>query len=71
MLILEATRRVSRAAVARIQEAFVEYDRVVFRGVDLEGTYEIVREGRSYVLAVNDPTIAAIDEQEALFDCGD
>ena len=70
MFVIEATRRVSRAAVARMQDAFVEYDRVVFHGVDLEGTYEIVREGRTYVLAVNDPTVTVVEEDERLYDCG-
>lgn len=69
MLIIEATRRASRATVSRIRDAFVEYDRIVFKDVSLEDTYEIVREGRSYVLAINDPTIEQLPEQ--LYDCGD
>ena len=70
MLYIEASRRVSRAAVSRIRDAFTEYDRVVFKDVDLEDTYEIVRDGRTYVLAINDPTLIP-EQEEYLHDCGD
>ena len=65
MLVIEASRSASRAVVERFLKAFTQYDKVVFKDVDLGYTYEIVQEGRIYVLAINDPTI------EVLYDCGD
>jgi hypothetical protein len=59
MFIIEATRRVSRTSVARIRDAFLEYDHVVFKDVYIraEDAYQVVRDGRTYVLAFTDPTI--------------
>jgi hypothetical protein len=59
MIILEATRRTSRAAVERLRQAFIEYDRIVFKEVHppAEDAYKIVRQGRHYVVTLNDPTI--------------
>jgi hypothetical protein len=59
MLVIEATRRVSRAPVARIREAFIEFDRAAFKDVYIkpEEAYKVVKDGRTYVLACTDPTI--------------
>ena len=60
-MFIEATRRVSRASVNRIREAFLEFDRVVFKDVDVsaESAYTVVRDGRTYVLAFEDPSVPA------------
>jgi len=59
MLIIEASRRVSRAAVERIRDALIEYDKVAFKNVDIpaEEAFVVIRQGRTYVLAVEDPTL--------------
>ncbi len=71
-MFIEATRRASRAAVDRIREALVEYDSVVFADVDLEpeDVFQTVRDGGTYVVAFNDPTIPEPVE-ERTYDCGD
>lgn len=70
-MFIESSRRVSRAAVERIRSTLIEYDRVVFKDVQqdvpAENAFSIVRDGRTYVLAFEDPTIEA-DELER--DCG-
>ena len=63
MFILEKTRRATRTAVERIRDAFIEFDVVAFKEVDIpaEQAYEVVRDGRTYVLAVNDPSLGLED----------
>lgn len=71
-MLIEASRRVSRAATERVRDALIEYDRVVFKDVQqdvpAESAFSIVRDGRTYVLAFEDPSIEP-DELER--DCGD
>ena len=59
MLVIEASRRVSRAAIERVRDALIEYDRIAFKNVYIpaEDAFMIIRQGRTYVLAVNDPTL--------------
>jgi hypothetical protein len=59
MLIIEASRRVSRAAVERVRDALIEYDRIAFKNVDYpaEDAFIVIRQGRSYVLGFEDPTL--------------
>jgi hypothetical protein len=60
MILIEASRRATRAAVERLREAFLEYDRVVFKEVTpaAEDAYVVIREGKGrYVLALVDPTV--------------
>lgn len=60
MIVIEATRRRSSTAVARIRDIFLHYDRVVFKAVDPdpEYVYRIVRQGpKNYVLVVDDPSL--------------
>lgn len=59
MLIIEASRRVSRVAVERVRDALIEYDRIAFKDVDYpaEEAFQIIRQGRTYVLAVTDPSL--------------
>lgn len=60
-MLIEASRRVSRVACERIRKALIEYDRVAFKEVqkDLpaERAFSVVKEGRTFVVRVNDPTI--------------
>lgn len=71
-MLIEASRRVSRAATERIREALIEYDQLVFKNVQqdvpAESAFSIVRDGRTYVLAFEDPSI---EEDELERDCGD
>ena len=59
MIVIEASRRASRAAVNRVRSAFIEFDRVAFKDVDIpaEEAYVVIRQGRTFVLAVDDPSL--------------
>jgi len=67
-MLIEASRRVSRASVARIRDAFIELDKVVFQDVDVsaEDAFQIVRDGRTYVLSFEDPSFT---QEPLLADC--
>jgi hypothetical protein len=74
MFLIEATRRASRAAVAQLRAAIVEYDRIVFSEVDVapDEAFRIVFDNNSYVLAFNDPSfVEPTNEEERTYDCGD
>lgn len=68
-MFLEATRRTSRAACERVLRAITEFDNIVFKEVDVttDEAFEVVRDGRSYVVAFNDPSI---EPEELERDCG-
>ena len=72
MLIIEASRRVSKNAVSRIRDAFIEFDHVAFKDVYItaEDAYQVIRQGRTYVLAVNDPTLPDEQFEPLEADCG-
>ncbi len=71
-MLIEATRRSTKAAVTRIREAFLEFDRIVFKDVDVpaETAYSVIRDGRTWVLALNDPSVGAVYLPEREDDCG-
>lgn len=68
-MLLEATRRTSRAACERVLRAITEYDTVVFKEVDVttDEAFAVVRDGRTFVVAFNDPSI---EPEELERDCG-
>lgn len=71
-MLIEASRRVSRTAVERVRDALIEYDRIAFKAVQVdvpaEQAFNVIRDGRTYVLAFEDPSI---DEEPLTYDCGD
>ena len=75
MFIIEATRRASKTAVSRIRDAFIEFDRIVFKDVDVpaERAYSVIRDGKTWVLAFEDPTVhlSQLDCGAIEWDCGD
>lgn len=70
-MLIEATRRVSRKSVERIRDAFLEFDHAVFKNVEVraEDAYQVVRVGRQFVLAFEDPSLT-IEPDEHLRECG-
>lgn len=58
-MIIEASRAKTRRTVERSRRMFCEWDRVLFKQVDIppEDCYKVVKQGRTYVLEITDPSV--------------
>jgi len=65
-MLIETSRRVSRKAVERVRSALIEYDRIAFKDVQMdlpaEQAFQVVRDGKTYVLSFEDPSVEAIPQ---------